>query len=72
MKILITVSGGVVQSVHAEDATVEACVYDEDDLRETYGIAVADRSNIYLSAIAGLEEVNFSTTVSDSAGQKRG
>ena len=73
MKILITVSGGVVQSVHADDATVEVSVYDEDDLRETQGVTVADRISIYLTAIAGLAEVSIATIiVDDDAPQLRG
>ena len=73
MKILITVSGGVVQSVHADDATVEVSVYDEDDLRETQGVTVVDRSSIYLAATAGLTEVGVATVVlDDDAPQLRG
>ena len=70
MKILITVSGGVVQSVHADDATVEVSVYDEDDLRETPGVTVADRSSIYLAAIAGLTELSVATIVLDHEAPK--
>ena len=70
MKILITVSGGVVQSVHSDDSSVEVVVYDEDDLRETNGVSVVDRSAMYAAATDGLLDVEFSTVVPDDGKTK--
>jgi hypothetical protein len=69
-RILIVVSGGLVQSVHT-DSAMEVLVFDEDNLKDGLAVSVADRNAIYDQATHGLAEVGFATLEpADEAGDE--
>jgi hypothetical protein len=57
MKVIITVSGGNVQSVHSDDDAVQVLVYDEDNLREE-GFTASQRANVLTESLDGLNELD--------------